>query len=202
VLVVVDYQNDFCHPDGAITILGQSTESARAILPGLQRLIQTARGAGVPRVFFRVAHSEWTDAPAWRARGAGGDILDTSRLRIAEEGSWGAEFYELEPRKDELILAKHRYSAFAHTPLKLVLQAKQASHVVLAGVQTNVCVHATARDAVQEGFTPVVVEECVAAGTEVEHRVSLEDIRTRMGPVVSLDPLCAEWERATPMMNS
>lgn len=193
VLAMVDYQNDFCHEDGAIAKLGQPTESARAILPNIVELIDAARDAGVPRVFVRVAHSEWTDTPGWAQRGAGGDILDVEKVPVAREGTWGAEFYGLEPREDELILTKHRYSAFAHTPLKLVLAAKGATSLVLAGVQTNVCIHASARDAIQEGFIPVVVEDCVAAGTPIEHDTALQDIATRMGPVVKLNDVKDAW---------
>lgn len=194
VLVVVDYQNDFCHEDGAITKLGQPTGPARAILPALERLIGAARASGAHRVFVRVAHSEWTDAPAWKRRGAGDEILDTERVPVAREGTWGADFYGVDPREDELILTKHRYSAFAHTPLQLVLQARRAEAVMLAGVQTNVCIHSSARDAVQNGFFPIVVEECVAAGTENEQRVALDDIRARVGAVVSLDEVLDAWK--------
>lgn len=193
VLVIVDYQNDFCHEDGAISRLDQPTEQARAILPNLERLLDLAHSAGVPCVFVRVAHSEWTDAPAWSRRGAGGRILQTQKTPVAVEGTWGSEFYGIQPGPDDLVITKHRYSAFAYTPLKLVLQARNASTIVLAGVQTNVCIHSTARDAVQEGFHPVVVEDCVATGTEIEQKVALDDIRARMGGTVELSDLETAW---------
>jgi ureidoacrylate peracid hydrolase len=192
-LAVVDYQNDFCHEDGAISRLGQDVSAARALLPRLETLIGAARAAGVPRVFVRVAHSEWTDAPVWHARGAMGSILDVTAIPVAREGTWGAELYAFEPQPDELVLTKHRYSAFAHTPLRLVMQARGATHIVLAGVQTNVCIHGTARDAVQDGFVPVVVEDCCAAGTELEHQTALADIGQRMGTVTTLEALQAAW---------
>ena len=192
-LAVVDFQNDFCHEDGAIARLGQDTSGARALLPSIEALIDTARAAGVPRVYVRVAHSEWTDAPVWHARGGNRGILDVARIPVAREGTWGAELYALQARADELVLTKHRYSAFAHTPLRLVMQARGATHIVLAGVQTNVCIHASARDAVQDGFFPVVVEDCVAAGTALEHDTALADIRQRMGATVTLADLRAAW---------
>jgi ureidoacrylate peracid hydrolase len=192
-LAVVDFQNDFCHEDGAISRLGQDTSRARALLPHIERLIALARSANVPRVYVQVVHSEWTDAEPWRHRSAPGGILDVQRMPIAERGSWGAELYGLDPSPDELVLTKHRYSAFAYTPLRLVMQAKGATHLVLAGVQTNVCIHATARDAVQDGFVPAVVTDCVAAGSDEEHRVAIEDISQRMGLVVNLDSLCDMW---------
>jgi ureidoacrylate peracid hydrolase len=197
VVALVDYQNDFCHEDGAIERLGQDTSGARELLPRIEQLLALARAAGVPRVHVHVVHSEWTDAPAWKARGGGGEILDVARLPIAARGSWGAEPYGIAPADDELVLVKHRYSAFAYTPLRLVMQARGASHLLLAGVQTNVCVHATARDAIHDGFVPVVVEDCVAASTPLEHETALADIRQRMGRVVSLSDLRAAWGART-----
>ncbi|HET8758013.1 MAG TPA: cysteine hydrolase [Solirubrobacteraceae bacterium] len=197
-VALVDFQNDFCHEQGAIARLGQDTSGARAALPNIERLLALARAAGVPRVHVHVVHSEWTDAPAWSARGRGGEILDIARLPVVARGSWGAEPYGIEPQDDELVLVKHRYSAFAYTPLRLVMQARGASHLLLAGVQTNVCIHATSRDAVQDGFVPVVVEDCVAAATPLEHETALADIRQRMGQVISLSDLRAAWgARAT-----
>jgi ureidoacrylate peracid hydrolase len=197
-VALVDYQNDFCHEDGAISRLGQDTSGARDLLPNLEALLALARSAGVPRVHVHVVHSEWTDAPAWHARGSGGQILDVARLPVVERGSWGAQPYGVEPQPDELVLVKHRYSAFAYTPLRLVMQARGATHLLLAGVQTNVCIHATARDAVQDGFVPLVVENCVSAGTPLEHETALADIRQRMGRVVGLADLRAAWvARAT-----
>ena len=197
-VALVDYQNDFCHEDGAISRLGQDTSGARDLLPKIEELLALARAADVPRVHVHVVHSEWTDAPAWKARGGGGAILDVARIPVVARGTWGAEPYGLEPQADELVVVKHRYSAFAYTPLRLVMQSRGASHLLLAGVQTNVCIHATARDAVHDGFVPVVVQDCVAAGTPNEHDTALADIRQRMGRVMSLADLRAAWgARAT-----
>lgn len=187
-LVIIDYQNDFCHEDGAIAKMGHPVEPSAAIRPQVAALLEAARSAGVPRIFVRVAHSEWTDTPAWTERGSG-----SFHVPVVREGTWGAEFFQLDPRPDELILTKHRYSAFLHTPLKLALEAKGVSSIVLAGVQTDVCVHATARDAMQEGFVPVVVEDCVATRDRESHDAALNDISARVGFVTKLSDIQALW---------
>lgn len=189
-LVLIDYQNDFCHPEGAVAQAGHSVEAAAGIYPQVAELIDAARDAGVPRIFVRVAHSEWTDTPSWTHRASGQPVFDVPLVR---EWTWGAEFYKVQPQPDELIMTKHRLSAFVYTPLKLILQARQVSSIVLAGVQTDVCVHATARDAMQEGFTPIVVEDCVATRDSAAHDLALEDIRARVGHVVKLSDVLSAW---------
>src|SRR5919106_833740 len=108
-VALVDYQNDFCHERGAVGQMGQSAEAAAAIYPQIEELLEAARAAGVPRIFIRVAHSEWTDTPAWTKRGSGVHPFD---VPVVREGTWGAEFYRVVPQPDELVLTKHRYSAF------------------------------------------------------------------------------------------
>jgi ureidoacrylate peracid hydrolase len=192
-LAIIDVQNDFCHEEGAFARMGHPVHLAASVVGGVRAALDVARRADVPRVFVRVAHSPWTDDPAWSARGAAGSVLDVARVPVAREGTWGAEFFEIEPDADAMVLTKHRYSAFVHTPLELYLRARGAATIVLAGVATNVCVHATARDALHAGFLPVVLEDATAAHSEEAHQDALEDIRNFIGRVVTVADLEHSW---------
>lgn len=194
-LAVVDVQNDFCHEEGAFARKGHSVSAAAAVVPNIRKALDVARGAGVPRVLVRVAHSEWTDDPSWSRRGAAGAMLDLPRIPVAREGTWGSEFYELEPDPEAIVMTKHRYSAFVHTPLELYLRARGASTIVLAGVATDVCVHATARDALHAGFLPVVLEDGTASHSLAAHERALEDIRSFIGTVATLAGLEDAWRQ-------
>lgn len=192
-LAVIDVQNDFCHESGAYGQLGHPVDMARAVVPNIRKVLNLARLAGVPRVLVRVAHSEWTDEQAWLERGGSGSVLDVKRTPIAREGTWGSEFFEIEPEPGDVVLTKHRYSAFVHTPLELYMRAKQAATLVLVGVATNVCVSATARDALHAGFLPVIVEEGTAAHDAGAHETALAEIRSFVGPVVGIADLESTW---------
>jgi ureidoacrylate peracid hydrolase len=195
-LAVIDVQNDFCHEDGAYGRMGHPVDMAAAAVPPIVEALELAREAGVPRVLVRVAHSGWTDDPAWAARGAAGQVLDVARIPVAREGTWGAEFFGVEPDEGAMVLTKHRYSAFVHTPLELYLRARGASTIVLAGVATNVCVHATARDALHAGFLPVVLEDATAAHSREAHERALDDIRSFIGRVATVADLGRAWRHA------
>jgi ureidoacrylate peracid hydrolase len=200
-LVVVDMQNDFCHEDGACARLGADVSLVQAIVPNVQALIETARSLDIPRIFLRVEHNEWFDTLPWKARGRGGETLNIDRVPIVEEGTWGADFYNIVPQPDELVLIKRRYSGFAYTPLELALRAKDAYTVILCGTQTNVCVESTANDALARGFYPVVISDCVATGSMQLHETALLDIAERNGPPLTLAELARAWgvpERAMP----
>ena len=194
-LIIIDMQNDFCHEDGAAARLGQDIGPVRAVVGNVATLIEGARRAGVPRVFVRVEHDSFYDTPAWLARGRSGTTLDVDRVPVVEKGTWGADFYEgIKPRDDELVLTKYRYSAFAYTPLELALRGRGTDVLVLSGTQTNVCVMATANDALFHGFFPIMVDDCVASGSQIMHDAAVEDFRQRIGQVVGLDDVLAAWE--------
>lgn len=192
-LVIVDYQNDFCHPDGAFGGAGHDLSAVQAVAAPISRLRDRAHEVSVPVVVVRVEHSAWTDDASWERRFEGLPAAVRPRGQVAARGSWGAQLFHLEPDSRDFEIVKHRYSAFAYTPLELVLRAQGCTDVVICGVQTDVCVLGTARDALQAGFRPVVVSDAVATGDPVAHHAALEGIRVRVGPLLSCDEVLDCW---------
>src|ERR1700749_4535582 len=94
-VIVVDVQNDFCRPDGALGKAGQPTAAAMAMIPNLQRLLSAARAAKVPVIFVKTIHEPATDSEAWTWR-MGGSVGTCCR-----KDTWGAEFTEVAPLTEE-----------------------------------------------------------------------------------------------------
>ncbi len=192
-LVVVDVQNDYIHEDGALAQMGKDTAPIRAVVPNICALIEHARAVGVVRIFVRQTHSHWFNTAGWLTRGRGAGVLTVDRVPLVEEGTWGAEFYEVAPRDDELVVTKHRYSAFAYTPLELALRAKEVDTVVVCGATSDVCVQATAVDAVMHGFSPALVADCTMAADPAAHAAAVHDFADHIGTVVELADVAAAW---------
>lgn len=189
-LMVIDVQNDFCHPEGAMAQRGVDTSGSPAIAEVTERLCSAFRAADRPVIFVRTEHGPWTDSPAWMQR------LEESRLGgkedvppICAEGSWGSQFFTLAPAPEDRVITKRRYSAFFGTDLETVLHARRVHSVAITGVATNVCVEATARDAFMRDYDTVVISEACGAYTLEEHNTSLRNINTYFGRVVSADEL-------------
>ena len=184
-LLVIDVQNDFCAPQGALGVQNEDLTRVHVAAERIRDLLPAARAAGVPCVFVRVVHDDWLDAGAWgdRHRGTG---RSRSSARKAVDGTWGAEFYLVQPEPGDLVLTKTRYSAFKGTPLRQILLGNTVRDVVLTGTQTDVCIIATALDAIQEGFGVTVIEDCVASTRPALHDAALDLIRLRAGEVVTL----------------
>jgi ureidoacrylate peracid hydrolase len=196
-LLIIDVQNDYIHQDGALSRMGKDTAPIRAIVPNVHSLIELARGADVVRIFVRQTHSHWFNTPGWLTRGRGAGVIAPDRIPLVEEGTWGAEFYEIAPRPDELVITKHRYSAFAYTPLELALHAKGKDTVVLCGATSDVCVEATALDAVMRGFRPVLVADGATAADPAVHASAVHDFADHIGTVVKLADVATVWAPAT-----
>lgn len=192
-LVVVDVQNDFCAPGGYYGRTGADVGAIHDAVSRLQGLLEAARSGGVMVVFVRAVYDDVFLSPVQKER---------HRRRFGEvmpccvSGTWGAEFFEVHPRPNELIVDKHRYSAFVGTELDLVLRAQGIKTLVLAGVATNVCVDSTARDAYMRDYYVVVVDDCTAARTDAFHRSALANIELAFGAVVNSQAVAGAWTPA------
>ncbi|WP_326567825.1 isochorismatase family cysteine hydrolase [Amycolatopsis rhabdoformis] len=189
-VVVVDVQNDYCHPDGACARRGEDVSAAKEMLPRLQALLAGARAHGVPVVFVRTAHEKATDSAALTVRSGGRSGV------VCRAGTWGAEFFEVAPLPDEPVVAKHRYSGFVNTRLDSVLRTLKAETLVMAGVSTNVCVESTARHGYMLDYHIAFMGDCCAAFTEAEHEAALVNIDKYFGSVMKADELLGVWDTA------
>ena len=110
-------------------------------------------------------------------------------------GTWGAEWYEVEPRRDGVILDKFRYDGFLGTALEMMRRARGVETVICCGTATNVCVESTARSAHMRDFHLLLVSDCCAAYDRTLHEATLENIRRHFGIVATADEVEAAWRR-------
>jgi maleamate amidohydrolase len=131
------------------------------------RLVDSARGGGVPVIFTNVTYS---------AGGADGGVFfrKVPALKVFLPGSpLGAFPAGLEPRADELVVSKQYPSAFFGTSIAPTLHAMGVDTVVMGGFSTSGCVRASALDAMQHGFDAR------------PHEASLFDLQAKYAEVVS-----------------
>lgn len=195
-LVVVDVQNDFCDPAGALARLGSDVSDAAAMAPRLRRLIAAAHDAGVPVVFVRTTHDVSDDTDAWLSR----FTLDPAQApapTICRIGTWGAEFFVVGPGPADTVVTKHRYSAFAGTSLPIVLRTLGARSLLFTGVSTEVCVESSLRDGLASDYFVSLVEDCAASYDREAHEAAAKNIARNFGTVTTSAELMALWAADT-----
>ena len=153
-LIVVDMQSDFLAAGAPLEVA-----AGRAMIPQLRRTIDFCRDRGIPVIYTAHVHRrDGSDMGLFKLNAA---IADG---RALSEGEPGAAIYpEIAPRPDELVIKKHRFSGFHGTDLELVLRGLGVETVIIGGVTTENCCHATARDAMFRDFKVIVLSD--ATGT-------------------------------------
>jgi maleamate amidohydrolase len=172
-LVVIDFCHAYLDEDSP---LYAGVEDARA---SSVRLLEAARKAGIPIVHTRVE---------FQADGADGGIFfrKVGALKCFIKGNPLAEpGLGLEPQEGEIVVTKQYASAFFATSLASTLTSLGVDTLIHAGVSTSGCVRATALDACQSGFIPIVVREAVGDRDQGVHESNLFDLDAKYADVVS-----------------
>ncbi len=196
-LLVVDVQNDFCHPEGAFGRLGHDLSVMPPMAERLRGLIREAGRLGILTVFIRATYDEEVLsgplAENYHRRG----FTESQCL----EGSWGADWYGgVQPSgaPNEVVITKHRYSPFGGTPIDLCLRSNGIRTVIVTGVVTSGCVESTARDAFFRDYHVVVASDCVASASAAQHEASLRKMAQSFGVVLPAAEIQAAWAGADP----
>jgi nicotinamidase-related amidase len=92
----------------------------------------------------------------------------------------------LEPLASEPVFTKQYASAFFGTKLAAALKSMKVDTLLIAGVSTSGCVRATAVDACQHGYVPLVVREAVGDRHPAPHEANLFDLQAKYAEVISL----------------
>jgi ureidoacrylate peracid hydrolase len=184
-IIVVDVQNDFCHPEGPLAQKGADLSMVKEMMPNLHELLHAARKYEVPIIFIQTFHEKATDSEAWTV---------ITGMDLCRTGSWGADFFEVAPLPTEIIVNKHRYSAFINTRLDTVLRTMKIETLVMTGVSTNVCVESTARHGFMLDYNIALVKDACASTSRTAHDMTLENIDGYFGSVVSVKQLIEVWE--------
>ena len=153
-MIVVDMENDFVATGAPMEI-----PAAQVLLPRLDAALAACRQHGIPIIYTTHVHrSSGCDLGLLRHD----ERIGSGRALVDETD--GIEIYpEIAPRDGEIVLKKHRFSAFYNTDLEVILRGLGVNTVVITGVTTENCCHATARDAYFRDFQVVFLSD--ATGT-------------------------------------
>lgn len=154
-------------------------ETAVAARDSNARLAAAARAAGVPVVFTNVQY---------KPDGSDGGVFYRKApvLKAFIEGSPLGAFPDgLAPREGERVFTKQYPSAFFGTALADVLHADGIDTLLITGYSTSGCVRASALDAMQYGFVPLVVREACADRHPAPHEANLFDLQAKYAEVIT-----------------
>lgn len=199
-LVVIDMQRDFLEPGGFGEMLGNDVSRLHAIVPTVARLLALCRRAGMTVIHTRESHrGDLSDCPpSKRSRGQAklriGDIGPMGRILV--QGEPGNALLEaVAPVAGEIEIDKPGKGAFYATPLGEILRLKGITHLIFAGVTTEVCVQTSMREANDRGYDCLLIEDATESYFPGFKQATLEMIRAQ-GGIVGWTAPCAALEAA------
>ena len=106
---------------------------------------------------------------------------------------------EVAPLPGDIVIDKLRWDAFHFTELDPILRNLGVQRLIIAGLQTNVCVETTARTAMMRNFEVAVPEDAVSTDGIPLHVNALDAMRVlyiEVAPWRELTAPDAPWDRA------
>lgn len=205
-LIVIDMQRDFLEPGGFGAALGNPVERLQSIVPTTAALMAWCRSQGMRVIHTREAHRpDLSDCPpAKLSRGH-------ARLRIGDASSMGRILVDGEPGNDivpalaplpgDTVIVKPGKGAFFATALGDILRYAGITHLLFAGVTTEVCVQTTMREANDRGYECLLVEDATESYFPEFKAATLAMIRAQgaiVGWTAPFAALAAAVERPMP----
>ncbi|NOV21952.1 isochorismatase family protein [Cupriavidus necator] len=172
-LLVVDFVNGFADPQ----VFGGG--NIREAIANTVPLLAVARREG-----WAIAHSRIVFADD----GSDHNIFSMkvpNMLSLQERERNSAIVDELTPRAGELVVRKTVPSAFFGTSLAAWLTQRGVRTLVVAGAVTSGCVRASVVDAMQYGFRPLVLSDCVGDRALGPHEANLFDMGQKYATVAT-----------------
>ena len=111
------------------------------------------------------------------------DLADTLALKAGLEAE---PMPQVAPLPGEVVVTKQYASGFFGTTLASTLTSLGVDTLVVVGVSTSGCIRATALDALQSGFRPVVVRDAVGDRSAAPHEANLFDLQAKYADVLEL----------------
>jgi nicotinamidase-related amidase len=170
--LVIDMQNDFCHPDGWLAHIGVDVSATKDPVAPLNTFLPALRSHGVPIIWVN-----WGNRPdlfnisaatrhVYNPTGTGiglADPLPANQAPVLTKGSWAAAIIDdLNAHEADIYIDKFRMSGFWDSPLDSVLRNLGKTTLLFAGVNADQCVLTTLQDANFLGYDCILLRDCTA----------------------------------------
>lgn len=147
-------------------------------------VVAAARIAGMPLIHIQVGFR-----PGMPEVGTRNKIFAAVKASPQHQeffrGSSGAIHPALGPEPDDLVITKHRVSAFKGTDLEMILRAREIQHLVMFGIATSGVVLSTLLDACDADYNVTVISDCCADRDSELHIALTERFFPSRGQVIT-----------------
>jgi nicotinamidase-related amidase len=158
-------------------------EEAWDALPVLARVIDVARGQGVPVVYTTgISRDDKWDMGSWRWKNTRTGEVPPQR----QSNHDGNEIMpQIAPGPRDIVVPKQKPSGFHGTNLLSFLTMLGCDSVIVCGTTTSGCVRGTVIDSFSYNFRTAVIEDGCFDRSQASHAINLFDMHAKYADVVS-----------------
>jgi isochorismate hydrolase len=157
------------------------------LLANVDRLRRTAHRLRIPVVY--------TAQPGRMSRHRRGLLFDFWGAGMDADPTDRAIVDEVAPRPGDVVVERHRYSAFHDSPLAGLIAGHRRDQLLVCGVYAHVGCLVTACDAFSRDIQPFLVADAVADFTADDHRTALAYAARTCAVVRTTDQVLAALRR-------
>ncbi|MDS0260567.1 cysteine hydrolase [Haloarcula sp. S1CR25-12] len=187
----IDMQQDFCGYDGYVDTMGYDLGQTRRAVEPIKEVLETVRRTEIDVVHTREGHDpQLADAPfnkllRSKMAGDGHGIGETPPGGVGPLLTRGHENWdiidELAPEAGEPVVDKPTKGAFGNTNIDMVLNRLGATHLVIAGITTDVCVHTIMREANDRGYWCTLLKDATGATDPGNRDAAIKSVKMQGG---------------------
>lgn len=201
-LIVIDMQNAYLSKGGYLDLVGFDVSESPRVIEAVRKVIDSARSAGMTIIYMQNGFDPEkkeagpATAPVYHKSNPLKFMRANPGKQLITKGTWDYALVDrLKPHPDDIVIHKSLYSSFAGTNLENVLRGRRISNLLVTGVNTNVCVESTIRDAYHKQFFPIMVADAtLQAGEKHIFDATVFNVERFLGWVTSTDDVCKALE--------
>ncbi|PKK93541.1 MAG: cysteine hydrolase [Tenericutes bacterium HGW-Tenericutes-6] len=189
--ISVDMQIDFCGKKGYVDVMGYDLSQTASALGPIEIALKAIRKTDMKVIHTREGHEpDLSDAPFNKilrskiiGKGVGiGDTPDQGLGRLLVRGEKNWDIHErVYPIPGELVVDKAGKGAFGSSTLHMVLKNLGVTHLIIAGITTDVCVHTIMREANDYGYWCILMKDGTGATDHENHLAAIKSIKMQGG---------------------
>ncbi|MBT33890.1 MAG: isochorismatase [Thalassobius sp.] len=177
-ILVMDMQN---------TILGNYSKSnLETVIQNVKQCINKARKEKITIIYVVLGFRKGFPEVSKNNSMFSGFKERLNHLEVEEISKIHAE---IEPEPEDIIVKKHRISAFSGNDLEMILRASNINHLVLTGVATSGVILSTFTEAFDKDYSLTVISDACKDRDDEVHKVLTEKVFPKVADVVTTE----EW---------
>ena len=190
-LLVIDVSYNFCGDqrepivESIKRFHNSCGEDAWDALPHIRKIIDKCHEKNIPVIYTTgtVREDGWDSGGwAWKNNRTDEDVTTRNATGFNRDGNEIMD--QIAPSPQDIVIYKHKPSAFYGTPLSGFLNDLGADSLLVTGTTTSGCVRASVIDAFSQNMRVTVVEEGCFDRSQASHAINLCDMHAKYADVL------------------